>query len=223
MRAKGYSGTPFRFDKRQYTEQSANTQTDQFSDDLFNQQYFIKEGEYKCGWKNNDDIHFYRFTEPKAGYPIMIELFSRKPGYHLEIEEGIIPLHIDDDTSSLSALLLNEDFYNFMLSGRKTIDGISVLGAEYIIPFKMYAWLDLRMRKSQGEHVNDRDLKKHKNDIFRLLPIINDEEKIPTEGLVKESIQTFLEIIKDEKINLKQLGLELSLDEALKIYNQIYL
>ena len=27
---------------------------------------FIKEGEYKCGWKNNDDMHFYRFTEPKA-------------------------------------------------------------------------------------------------------------------------------------------------------------
>ncbi len=34
---------------------------------------------------------------------IMIELFSRKPGYHLEVEEGIIPIHIDDDTSSLSA------------------------------------------------------------------------------------------------------------------------
>ena len=82
---------------------------------------YIKEGEYKCGWKNNDDIHFYRFTEPKAGYPIMIELFSRKPDYHLEIEEGIIPIHIDDDTSSLSALLLNEDFYSFMLSGRRTV------------------------------------------------------------------------------------------------------
>ena len=103
------------------------------------------------------------------------------------------------------------------------VSGISVLGAEYIIPFKMYAWLDLRARKSRGEHVNEKDLKKHKNDVFRLLPIINDENKIPTEGLVKQSIQEFLEAIKDENIRVEQLGIELSMDEVLDIYKQIYL
>ena len=56
---------------------------------------YIKEGGYKCGWKNEEKMHFYRFTEGKIGYPTMIELFSRKPGYHLKIEEGIIPIHID--------------------------------------------------------------------------------------------------------------------------------
>lgn len=30
---------------------------------------YIKEGHYRCGWKNNSDMHFYRFTEPNAGYP----------------------------------------------------------------------------------------------------------------------------------------------------------
>ena len=44
---------------------------------------YIKEGKYKCGWKNSDKMHFYRFTEPIDGYPVMIELFSRKPGYNL--------------------------------------------------------------------------------------------------------------------------------------------
>lgn len=53
---------------------------------------YIKEGGYKCGWKNAENMHFYRFTEGQFGYPTMIELFSRKPGYHLEIEEGIIPI-----------------------------------------------------------------------------------------------------------------------------------
>ena len=92
---------------------------------------YIKEGGYKCGWKNEHNMHFYRFTEGKFGYPTMIELFSRKPGYHLEIEEGIIPIHIDDDTSSLSAILLNDDFYKFMMAGRRVVDGIGVLGAEH--------------------------------------------------------------------------------------------
>ena len=31
-------------------------------------------------------MHFYHFTKGKFDYPTMIELFSRKPGYHLEIE-----------------------------------------------------------------------------------------------------------------------------------------
>lgn len=184
---------------------------------------FIKEGEYKCGWKNSDEMHFYRFTEPKAGYPVMIELFSRKPGYHLDVEEGIIPIHIDDDTSSLSAILLNDDFYNFMLEGRKIIAGVSVLAENYIIPFKMYAWLDLKRRKEDGEHVNERDYKKHKNDVFRLLQITNPDEKVSVSGLVRESVENFLGEIEKEQIRVEQLGLMITKEEAMELLKSIYL
>lgn len=85
--------------------------------------------------------------------------FFQKPGYKLEVDEGIIPIHMDEDTSSLSAILLNDDFYNFMLQGRAVVDGISVLRAEYLIPFKMFAWLDLKNKKQNGEHVDSRDIK----------------------------------------------------------------
>lgn len=147
---------------------------------------YIKEGGYKCGWKNEQNMHFYRFTEGKFGYPTMIELFSRKPGYHLEIEEGIIPIHIDDDTSSLSAILLNDDFYKFMMSGRRVVDGIGVLGAEHLIPFKMYAWINLLDRKRAGEHVNEKDLKKHKYDVFRLLQIVTTGIKVESQYETRE-------------------------------------
>lgn len=184
---------------------------------------FIKEGEYKCGWKNNDEMHFYRFTEPKSGYPVMIELFSRKPGYHLDVEEGIIPIHIDDDTSSLSAILLNDDFYNFMLEGRKIVAGVSVLAENYIIPFKMYAWLDLKRRKEAGEHVNERNYKKHKNDVFRLLQIMNPDEKVSVSGLVRGSVEKFLDEMAEETIRVEQLGLMISKEEALEMLKDIYL
>ena len=184
---------------------------------------YIKDGKYKCGWKNSDKMHFYRFTEPIDGYPVMIELFSRKPGYNLEVEEGIIPIHIDDDTSSLSAILLKDDFYNFMLKGRRVVDGISVLGADYIIPFKMYAWIDLKRRKSNGEHVNERDYKKHKNDVFRLLQIVDPEVNIETEGLVRESIEEFLTEVLSEPVRTEQLGLQISMEEALVILRSKYL
>lgn len=184
---------------------------------------FIKEGEYKCGWKNSDEMHFYRFTKPKSGYPAMIELFSRKPGYHLDVEEGIIPIHIDDDTSSLSAILLNDDFYNFMLEGRKIVAGVSVLAENYIIPFKMYAWLDLKRRKEAGEHVNERDYKKHKNDVFRLLQITNPDEKVSVSGLVRESVEKFLLEIEKEQIRVEQLGLMITKEEAMELLKSIYL
>ncbi len=147
---------------------------------------YIKEGNYRCGWKNSSDMHFYRFTEPKRGYPVQIELFSRMPGYYLSVVEGIIPIHIDDDVSSLSAILLNDDFYYFMMEGRKVINDIGILDAEHIIPFKMFAWLDLKRRKQSGEHVNEKDLKKHKNDVFRLLQIVPLGTKVESRGLVKK-------------------------------------
>ena len=184
---------------------------------------YIKEGQYKCGWKNSDKMHFYRFTEPVPGYPVIIELFSRKPGYNLEIEEGIIPIHIDDGISSLSAILLNDDFYDFMLKGRRVVDDVSVLGADYIIPFKMYAWVDLKRRKANGEHVNDRDYKKHKNDVFRLLQIVDPEEDIATEGLVRESVETFLTEVVPEPVRTEQMGLQITMGEALEILRSKYL
>lgn len=45
-----------------------------------------------------------------------------------------MPLHIDDEVFSLSAILLNDDYYHFLLEGRTEKDGISILDAGHIIP-----------------------------------------------------------------------------------------
>lgn len=183
---------------------------------------FIKEGEYRFGWKNSEKAHFYRFTEPRSGYPAMIELFSREPDYINYIPEGIIPIHIDENTSSLSAILLNDDYYKFMLAGRRIVSGISVLDTEHLIPFKMYAWLDLKDRKARGEHVNERDLKKHKYDVFRLLQIARRNNKIETNGIVYEDIIRFMEEIRMENIPFAQLFLSFEMEEALAYLREIY-
>lgn len=43
-----------------------------------------------------------------------------------------------------------------------------MLSPTCLIPFKMKAYLDLSMRKKNGEHVDSKNIKKHKNDVFRL-------------------------------------------------------
>ena len=87
----------------------------------------------------------------------------------------------------------------------------------------MYAWLDLKDRKARGEHVNERDLKKHKYDVFRLLQIVELGKKIETTGNVNEAVRRFLQEIRDVKIPLKQIGLSIDMNEAIGFLESIYI
>lgn len=154
----------------------------------------------------------------------MIELFSKAPGYWIHKSDIVItPLHISDELSSLSAIMLNDDYYEFMMNGRKIVDDVGVLGAEYLIPFKMRAWLDLCRRKGEGEHVNTGDIKKHKNDVFRLMNIINPDEVISVPETVKEDVRQFIEKMRKERIIMKNIGLDMEVDEALQVLEDMYL
>ena len=72
----------------------------------------------------------------------MVELFSRTSQEIIK-SENIIPFHISYDISSLSAILLDEDYYNFLMEGRVFIRGLPVLSELYLIPFKAKAWIDI--------------------------------------------------------------------------------
>lgn len=185
---------------------------------------YIRQGGYTYGWKNSDEVHFYRFTNPsRPGYPVQLELFSRMPGYHLEAPAEIIPIHIDDQVSSLSAILLDDEYYNFMRQGRKQERGVTVLGPEYLIPFKMYAWLNLTQQKTQGRHVNEKDLRKHKLDVFRLLQIIPASSRINVSEGIRQHIAQFLTAMEQEEIALNQIQIPIRKGDALEILRNIYL
>ena len=111
---------------------------------------------------------FYRFSHPITNqYPVMIELFTRKlDAIQLPEDAVLTPLPMDEDISSLSAILLDDDYYEFLKQGKVTVDGVTVLDAAYLIPFKAKAWMDLTDRKAAGEHVDSKNIKKH-NSILR--------------------------------------------------------
>ncbi|MCK9268616.1 MAG: hypothetical protein M0P14_07885, partial [Alkaliphilus sp.] len=135
---------------------------------------FIEDGGYELKEKNTGEEQFYRFTKPtKSGYPKMIELFSRKSEqFELKFESGLTPIHIGDSIISLSAILLEDVYYNVLTLNKKIVDGFSVIEIEAVILFKIKAWLDLKERQSKGEKVDSKDIRKHKNDIFRLLATV---------------------------------------------------
>lgn len=86
------------------------------------------------------------------------------------------------------------------------VDGIPVLSPTCLIPFKAKAWLDLKERKSNGEQIDSKNIKKHKNDVFRLAQLITANTRQFLGPEIAEDMRKFLSEITDEDVDLKALG-----------------
>lgn len=185
-----------------------------------------KKAGYEHLNKSSVEPQFYRFSHPKnKEYPAMLELFSKQmESIHLSDEAQLTSLPIDDEVSSLSAILLGEEYYELLKTGRKMIDGIPILRPEYIIPFKAKAWIDLSKRKENGEHVDSKNIRKHKNDVFRLSVFLVEESKVILPDGIKKDMQQFIESMDAELIDLKNLGMpEMKYDELMRLLRECYL
>ncbi len=111
---------------------------------------------------------------------------------------GITPIHIDDTVSSLSAILLNDDYYRVLLDGKVVVGGLSVLRPEYLILFKAKAYLDLKQRKDNGESVDSNDIKKHKKDVLKIAVELMLEKITNLPDAVKEDIDLFIRSLEDD-------------------------
>ncbi|MFZ3262728.1 MAG: hypothetical protein WA172_01895 [Terriglobales bacterium] len=170
---------------------------------------FVRIGGYEIQEKSTGEKQFYRFQKPtNANYPFMLELFSRQPDV-LQVADGshLTPLPVEEDASSLSAILLNNDYYDFIRAGRQEIDGLPMVGAAQLIALKARAWLDLTERAGRGEQIDSKTIKKHKNDVFRLYQILDPTSAPEAPETVKKDIREFISRMRVEEVDLKSLGL----------------
>ena len=170
---------------------------------------FVRIGGYEVQEKSTGEKQFYRFQKPtNANYPFMLELFSRQPDV-LQVADGshLTPLPVEEDASSLSAILLDNDYYDFIRAGRQDIDGLPMVGAAQLIALKARAWLDLTERAGRGEQIDSKTIKKHKNDVFRLYQILDPTSDPEAPETVKKDIREFISRMRVEEVDLKSLGL----------------
>ncbi|OGQ95524.1 MAG: hypothetical protein A2521_07645 [Deltaproteobacteria bacterium RIFOXYD12_FULL_57_12] len=173
---------------------------------------FIRAGGYEIQEKSGGAKLFYRFLRPRQpGYPAMLELFSRKPDLLvLGDDSHLTPIPLREDVSSLSAILLDENYYNFIHQHKREIEGVSIVGEECLIPLKARAWLDLTQRKAEGGQVDSRDIRKHRGDVLRLYLLINPGLRITLPETIRADLAAFLRGIEPELTPqfLKQLGIQ---------------
>jgi hypothetical protein len=170
---------------------------------------FVRAGGYEVQEKSTGEKQFYRFQKPtNADYPFMLELFSRQPDV-LQVAEGshLTPLPTEEDSSSLSAILLDNNHYDFIRAGRQEMDGIPMVGAAQLIALKARAWLDLTERERRGEQIDSKTIKKHKNDVFRLYQILDPGSAPAAPETVKKDVREFISRMRGEDVDLKSLGL----------------
>lgn len=153
---------------------------------------------------------FYRFQKPAdQNYPAMVELFARAPdGLQPAAGSQLTPIPLDEAVSSLSAILLDDAYYEFITSGRREVDGLPLVGEDRLIPLKAIAWLELSARKEQGAKVDAKDVRKHLNDVLRLSQLLAPATRIPLVQKVGDDMTRFLAAVaSDNSIDPKSLQL----------------
>jgi hypothetical protein len=65
-----------------------------------------------------------------------------------------MPVEVAPGHRSLSAILLDEAYYELIRTEHETRDGLCFATVRALIPLKARAWLDLTMRRERGEKID---------------------------------------------------------------------
>jgi len=183
---------------------------------------FIKAGQYETRQRGNGRHEYFRFLKPKTvNFPFQIEIFARKPDI-LEIAEGtrLTPIPVDEDLSSLSAILMNDSYYYFTLEHSIIQDGIRLAAIESLVVLKAKAFIDISDRKSNGEVIDEKNIRKHKNDIFRLATLLTESDIFTLTPELQTNMEVFSRMVSQslpDNAFFNSIGLSVKPDDIFKL------
>ena len=162
---------------------------------------FIKHANYtnRNIGENEDKHEYYRFTNPQdKTYPKQIELFARNTGIlNLPADAHLEPISLGENLSSLSAILMDNDYYSFTIEHSRNIEDIHIANPEALICLKAKAYIEMLERNEKGERVDNRDIEKHKKDIFRLVAMLPQDSHFNLPEKLRNDMNFFVQRIGD--------------------------
>lgn len=186
---------------------------------------FVREGAYRNRERSGGPRQFYRFAHPATPhFPEMMELFSRKaPALPPDMAGHLTPIPVGDEASSLSGILLNDLYYDFVMQNRTEVDGVPVVSPVALMLLKAVAWMDLSDKRAAGDpHAHARDISKHKNDVARLtLLTAGQEPEIPAG--IREVMERFIDRFSRESLDPASLGLGMTSPQIMAELRRLFL
>lgn len=164
---------------------------------------FVQEGGYRPEKRKQEEgkspkYELYRFVNGKPEYPEMIELLSRHLNFFDEPKGMTIePLPLDEEISSLSAIIMDDDFYHFTIEHSTLTNGLRHADSAALIALKSRAYLNLLQDKTNGKHVNSKDIKKHRSDVLKNVIIMEDTQILAPASIVS-CIKEFVSSIRND-------------------------
>ena len=168
---------------------------------------FIDEGKYENLQRKRDDkepvTELFRFLEPKNGFPVQIELLSKYPdvlgvptGFHLT------PIPVGEEIPSLSAILLDEEYYRHTIDSSIIEEGICIANPLSLLCLKVKAFLNLTEEKKINPNVRSADIKKHRDDVFKLLAMrIDPFTPVELSATMKDEVSVFINTMEESLPN----------------------
>ena len=162
---------------------------------------FIELGKYTTRERKRENkkpvAELYRFINPEEGFPVQIELLSKYPdllgeptGFHLT------PIPIGKEAPSLSAILLDENHYNQVIDNSIIEDNVRIANPMSLLFLKVKAYLNLTEEKKTNPNVRNADIKKHRDDVFKLLAMrIDPFTPVELSATLKDEITAFIKEI----------------------------
>ena len=186
---------------------------------------FIEAGEYEARTRATGKQEYYRFESPKVeGYPVMLEFFSRRPNsLPLTNEKIKCRLVVESDLMSLSAILLDDDYYAALITNKTLMRGLPILNEDLLIPFKARAHIDLERKRANGDPaVKSKDINKHRADIIRLLALIPANRRVELAEPIVRDIGMFINKLCAEEFPTQDVVRGLTLDVVVEALETIY-
>jgi hypothetical protein len=186
---------------------------------------FLDAGGYEARERGDGKKEFYRFHRPAdKSFPFMIELFARKSGtLNLPDDAELTPIPVDEDVLSLSAILLDEGYYEALHAAKRQFDGVTVIDETLLIPFKARAFLDLTERARNGEKIDSKNIKKHRNDVFRLLQLLPADANIEVPEPIRADLRRFVDLVEgDDTLDPRAFQVKMTRAEGVALVQSAY-
>ncbi len=166
---------------------------------------FVAKGGYRKKEKERQERQYYRFMDPEdASFPTQLELFSRLPDiFEEQGEMTFTPIPTDEELSSLSAILMDEEYYTFTKEQSDQDGNFRRANGYSLICLKTKAYLNLSEAKARGEDIDSKKIKKHRNDIFRLALTLTEDDLITVRGKIEEDMNVFLDEMTENPPDIK--------------------
>lgn len=184
---------------------------------------FIEAGAYTHRAKDGR-YELYRFEKPShEGFPPKLELLSKRPEVLRGIDSVLGRFQTTDNTNSLSAIFLDDEYYQLIEIGTELIDGLPVLGLLYLPVFKIHAWVNLTKDRENGLPVHSDDINKHRSDVCKLCSLILPNTKVSLPSQIRDEVARFVEAKPWDDNMLEAWKLRVDSDDMAEIIRSIYL